>query len=82
MTGLTHQFRSDLTGTLFYAWQYSDFVNFDRHDSKHIIGLSLIYQLRQNWFATVGGSWVDNDSDVNKATYQSVSGSLGVTYQF
>lgn len=80
--GVTHQFRGDLTGTAFYAWQYSDFVNFDRHDSKHIIGLSLIYQLQQNWFANVGGSWVDNDSDVNKATFQSVSGSLGVTYQF
>jgi len=82
VTGVTHQFRPDLTGTLFYAWQYSDFVNFDRHDSKHLVGLSLIYQLQQNWFATVGGSWVDNDSDVNRATFQSVSGSLGVTYQF
>jgi hypothetical protein len=82
VVGLSHQFRSDLTGTFFYAWQYSDFVNFDRHDSKHLLGLSLVYQLRQNWFATMGGAWVDNDSDINKATYQSVSGSLGVTYQF
>ena len=80
--GLTHQFRADLIGTAFYAWQYSDFVNFDRHDSKHLIGLSLIYQLRQNWFANMGGAWVDNDSDVNMATYQSVSGALGVNYQF
>jgi hypothetical protein len=80
--GVTHQFREDLTGQILYAWQYSDFINFDRHDSKHLVALNLIYQLNQKWFATLGGAFVDNDSDMNPATYQSVSGSLGVTYQF
>lgn len=82
VAGISHQFRSDLTGNLFYAWQYNDFINFDRHDSKHLVGLNLIYQFRQDWFATLSGAFADNDSDVNSATYQSVSGSLGVTYQF
>jgi hypothetical protein len=80
--GLAHQFRQDLTAQLFYAWQYSDFINYDRHDSKHVIGLNLIYQLSQSWFATLTGAWVDNDSDVNPATFQSASGAIGVQYQF
>ncbi len=82
VVGLSHQFLPKLTGNLFYAWQYNDFINFDRHDSKHLVGLNLIYQLHQDWFATASGAFADNDSDVNAATYQSVSGSLGVTYQF
>lgn len=80
--GLSHQFRPDLTGNLFYALQYNNFVNFDRHDWKHLVGLNLIYQLHQDWFATLSGAFADNDSDKSNATYQSVSGSLGVTYQF
>jgi hypothetical protein len=82
VAGVSHQFRSDLTGQVFYAWQYTDFINFDRHDSKHLVGLNLIYQINQDWFATLGGAFADNDSDINLSSYQSVSGSLGVTYQF
>jgi Putative beta-barrel porin 2 len=82
VVGLTHQIRDKLTGTLFYAWQYSDFTHFDRHDSKHLIGLNLIYQFHQNWFGTLSGSFADNDSDINIATYQAAGASVGVTYQF
>ncbi len=80
--GLSHQFRSNLTGNLFYALQYNDFVNFDRHDWKQLAGLNIIYQLHQDWFATLSGAFADNDSDQNMATYQSVSGAFGVTCQF
>lgn len=82
VVGLSHQFSSALTSNLFYAWQYNDFTHFDRHDSKHLVGLNVIYQLHRDWFTTISGSFADNDSDVNSATYQSVSGSWGVTYQF
>jgi hypothetical protein len=80
--GVSHQFRDKLTGSLFYAWQYSDFTHFDRHDSKHLIGLNLIYQFQPNWFGTLSGSFADNDSDINTATYQAAGASIGVTYQF
>jgi len=82
VVGVSHQFAQNLTGNLFYGWQYSDFTHFDRHDSKHLVGLNLIYQVNQDWFATVSGSFADNDSDVNTATYQSVGGAFGVTYQY
>lgn len=80
--GVSHQFRDKLTGSLFYAWQYSDFTHFDRHDSKHLIGLNLIYQINEKWFGALSGSFADNDSDINTATYQAAGASLGVTYQF
>lgn len=82
VVGVSHQFQPNLTGNLFYAFQYNDFINFDRHDLKHLVGLNLIYQLHTDWFATLSGAFADNDSDQNSATYQSVSGSFGVTYQF
>jgi len=80
--GISHQIRSNLTGQLVYAWQYSDFTDFDRRDSKHILGLNFIYQINQKWFTTISGSWVDNDSDALEASYQSAGGAVGVTYQF
>ena len=80
--GVSHQFSTTVTSSLFYAWQYSDFTHADRHDSKHLIGLNVIYQFQQNWFGSLSGSFSDNDSDVNSATYQAAGASLGVTYQF
>jgi hypothetical protein len=82
VVGLSHQFASNFTGNLFYAWMFNDFTHYDRHDSKQMVGLNLIYQLHRDWFTTLSGAFADNDSDVDTATYQSVSGSLGVTYQF
>jgi hypothetical protein len=80
--GITHQLRSNLTAQLVYAWQYSDFTDFDRRDSKHILGLNIIYQINQSWFTTVSGTFVDNDSDAENSSYQSAGGAVGVTYQF
>jgi hypothetical protein len=82
VAGVSHQFRDDLTGQLFYAWQHTTFTHYDRADSKHLVGMNLIYQFAQDWFATLAGAFADNDSDKDIASYQSVSGSLGVTYQF
>lgn len=80
--GLTHQLRPQLYAQLIYAWQYSDFLNNDRHDSKHLIGLNLTYQLRRNLFTTLSGNWVTNDSDEVKGSYESAGAALGVTWQF
>jgi hypothetical protein len=80
--GVSHQIRTNLTGQLVYAWQYSDFTDADRRDSKHILGLNFIYQINQKWFTTLSGSWVDNDSDALEPSYQSAGGAVGVTYQF
>jgi hypothetical protein len=82
VTGLTHQFRPQFFGQLFYAWQYSDYYNNDRHDSKHLLGVNLTYQIRRNIFTTLSGNWATNDSDAVKASYESAGASLGLTWQF
>lgn len=82
VAGVTHQFRPQLYGQLLYAYSYSDFINADRHDSKHLLGLNLIYQISTEFFTTLSGNWVTNDSDALKASYESAGGSLGFTLTF
>lgn len=80
--GLAHQIQSNLTGQLYYIYQYSDFTDFDREDSKNTIAGNLVYQLNQYWFGSLTAAYVNNDSDQNKASYESFSTSLGFTLQF
>ena len=80
--GLTQQFTPQFYAQLFYAWQYSDFYNDDRHDSKHLLGLNLTYQIRRNFFTTLSGNWTTNDSDAVKASYEGAGAALGFTLQF
>ncbi len=80
--GLAHQIRSNLTGQLYYIYQYSDFTDFDREDSKNTVAGNLVYQFNQNWFGSLTAAFVTNDSDQNNASYDSFSTSLGLTLQF
>jgi hypothetical protein len=82
VVGVAHQLRQNLTAQLFYSWQYSDFVNIDRHDSRNMVGLNFIYSLTKNLFGNFTTSFVDNDSDYLHASYQSVTTSVGLTLQF
>ncbi len=79
--GLAHAFTPQLTGQLYYAWQYSQF-DIDRTDSRHVLGGNLIYQFRPHWFGSVTTNFVDSDSSQNLASYQSFGTSLGLTVQF
>lgn len=80
--GLTHQIRPQLYGQLFYAYQYTDFTSFDRTDHRHILSLSLAWQLNRRLFTTLAGSLVDNDSTQARGSYQGANASLGLTWQF
>lgn len=82
VVGLAHQLRQNLTGQLFYAWQYNDYTDIARHDSRNMVGLNLIYAISKNWYGSFTTSFVDNDSDFDRASYQSVTGSLGLSLQF
>jgi hypothetical protein len=80
--GVAHQIRSNITGQLYGVYQYSNFTDFDREDSKFTIAGNLIYQFNQNWFGSLTTAWVSNNSDQENASYESFSTSLGVTFQF
>ena len=82
IVGVAHQFKPQFYGQLFYAYEYSDFEDVSRHDSRHVVALNFIYQFNRHLFGNVGGSFIDNDSSQARASYQSVIGSLGVTWQF
>lgn len=80
--GLAHQIRSNLTGQLYGVYQYGDYTDFDRRDSKFTVAANLIYQFNKNWFGSLSTAWVSNDSDQDHASYESFSTSLGLTFQF
>lgn len=82
VAGLAHQFRSDLTGQIYYSWQYNDFTDYSRHDSRNFAGANLVYQFTERVFGSLNATFVDSDSSVDTASYQSVTGSLGVTVAF
>lgn len=80
---LTQQIRPALYGQVFYQWQYSSYEQQgDRGDSRHAVGLNLIYQFRPNVFGSVNTAFVDNNSTRAPASYQNVTAGVGVTWQF
>jgi Putative beta-barrel porin 2 len=82
IVGFAHQFKPQLYGQIYYAYEYSDFEDVSRHDSHHVGALSVIYQFNRHLFGNVGGTFIDNDSSQRGASYQAVVGSLGLTWQF
>jgi hypothetical protein len=80
--GLTHQLRPQLFLQGIYQYQYNHFENVDRHDSRHILGTSLIWQINRRLYTTLSGTFVDSDSSQNNASYQSAGAMLGLTWQF
>jgi hypothetical protein len=82
IVGVVHQIRPQLYGQFLYAYQFSDFQEIDRDDSRHLLSLSLTYQFNRQLFGTLSGSFIDNDSTQDRASYQSALVSAGLTFQF
>jgi hypothetical protein len=80
--GLAHQLRSNLTAQFYYVYQYSDYNDFDRADSKHTVSGALIYQFNDHWYGSFTSSYIDQNSTQQHASYQSFSTSLGLTLHF
>ncbi|HEV7866958.1 MAG TPA: outer membrane beta-barrel protein [Chthoniobacteraceae bacterium] len=80
--GLAHQLRQNLIGQLFYTFQYNDFTEISRRDSKHVLGANLVYQFSERLFGTLTSNFIDNDSNSEFASYQAVTAGVGLTLQF
>ena len=78
----THQIRPGLFAQVFYQWQFSDYRQEDRHDSRNIAGANMVYQFTPHLFGTLSASYVNNDSDRSLADYQNVNAGAGLTWQF
>lgn len=79
---VTHQIRPSLFGQLFYSYQYSDYLDIDRRDSRNFAGVNFIYQFDENWFARASAYFVDNDSSQSISSYQTLGVGLAVGYNF
>jgi hypothetical protein len=82
VVGFAHQIRSNLTAQLYYVYQYSNYTDFDRSDSKHTISGNLIYQFNDHWYGTFSSSFINNGSTQDHASYQSFSTALGLSFHF
>ena len=80
--GVTHQLRPSLYGQLYYSYQYSDYTNAARHDSRNLVGLNLVHRINNHWSANATAYFVDNDSTASRATYQTIGTGLGLSCQF
>lgn len=79
---LTHQLRPALYAQLFYQWQYSAYTQEDRDDSRNVAGLNFIYQFTPHLFGSLNSAFVDNNSSFSAASYQNVTTSAGLSWQF
>lgn len=82
MVGLTHTFKPQLYGQLFYQYEYSDFYTIEREDNRHVLGVSLTYQINRHLFTTLSGNFTDNNSTDARAAYQGAGASFGLNLQY
>jgi hypothetical protein len=80
--GLTQQIRPAIYGQIYYSYEYMDYLNEDRNDSRNVVGLNFVYQINQHLFASINGTFVDNDSSRVLARYHDVIVGTGLTLQF
>ncbi len=82
VAGIVHTLRPQLYAQAFYSFVYDEYTDFDRRDFRHIDGANLTWQLNRHLFATLSGSFIDNDSDQEHASYQSAGAAIQLTLQY
>jgi hypothetical protein len=80
--GITQQIRPSLFGQLFYSYQWLDYTDIRRRDSRNFVGLNLVYQIDERWTAKVSTYLVDNNSSQSVSSYQTFGVGLTAAYQF
>jgi hypothetical protein len=80
--GVTQQIIPSLYGQFYYSYQFSDYTSVNRHDSRNLVGLNLVYRFNEHWTGSANTYFVDNDSKAVFASYQTFGIGLGASYQF
>jgi hypothetical protein len=80
--GVAHQFSDRLTGQFYYSYQYSNYQDINRHDSRHIVGATLVYRFSDHLFGSLSSALVDNDATQDRASYQSFVTGVGLSLQW
>lgn len=82
IVGFNQQLHPRAYAQLYYAFAYTAYEGFGRHDVRQIGGLNLTYQFTSKLFGTLNSALVDNESNRDFADYQSFAVSAGITFQF
>lgn len=82
IAGFTHQITSTIFAQAFYSYQYSDYYELDRQDSRNTASLSLIHNFTPHFSGSLLVDFVDNNSDFQAFSYQSSGFGLSLAYQF
>ena len=82
IVGLNQQLHPRIYAQLYYAFAYTAYESFGRHDVRQIGGLNLTYQFNPKLFGTLNSALVDNNSNRDTADYQSFAVSAGMTFLF
>ncbi len=77
---ITHQLAGPLYAQGSYIWQYTDFENQARYDSRHTLALGLLYALNDRTALRLYLNFVRNESSAPAADYENVSSGLGATF--
>lgn len=80
--GITHEFKPRFYGQLFYQYQFSDYTNESRRDSRNIVGTNFIYEFTAHLYGSAGADYIDNSSTQRLAKYQDFTAHAGLTLQF
>lgn len=76
----THQLATKLFVQASYAWQYTDFEKQARYDSRHVIGLGLIYAANDKFAARLYANFVRNESSNPFTDYEDFTTGLGASF--
>lgn len=82
LVGLTHELKRNLFGQAFYSIRYENFRSRNHSDVRNVGGISLLYQVSENVFGTLTGTYIHNNSSDDIYSYSSAGLTLGVTWQF
>jgi Putative beta-barrel porin 2 len=80
--GLSEQLQPRLFAQLWYQYEYDNYHDVSRDDSRHSISLNFMYQFSSHLFGSIGESFVDNNSTQDSASYKAFVSSVGLSWQF
>jgi hypothetical protein len=76
-TTYTHQLATKLYAQASYIWQYTEFENQVRHDSRHTLGVGLIYAPTEKFAVRLYANFVRNESSNPLTDYEDFTPGLG-----
>jgi hypothetical protein len=75
----THQLAAKLFAQASYLWQYTDFEEQARYDSRHVLGVGLIYAPKDKFAVRLYANFVRNESSNPFTDYEDFTAGLGAT---